>query len=213
VSLEPKVALERKVALTGRLIEGAGSLVALALPTVALVRLQGLPDDLSRIAYVILPTVSVALIVAIIARGTNIARLTGKKAARLTLLLAVAGAICTIGYSYVSDKLVVSLVYPEEGPPEVLVKPIVPSQEIQAIIGRYQGDYIIALTQDPNAEALKRSMFRERAGSVALLLGTMLLAQLLFVAAIVGGAWWLAERHLAPAPGSKNAPAPGSKDV
>lgn len=200
---------EQRVAFAGWLLEAAASLVGLALPTFALVRLQNLPEDVAAIAYVVLPTVSLALIVAIFIRGADIGRLSGRSAARLTLGLAVAGAIVTAAYAMISDKLVFTFIDATEAGEvvsEVHVKPIAPSQEIQDIVAECGGDYRIALSDDcPAAANLKTYMFRDRLWSVALLLGTMLLAQLLFVGAIVGGAWWLAERNFARETGTKEA--------
>jgi len=195
---------ERRVGFTGRILEGGASLVGLVLPTWALIRLQNLPEDVARIAYVILPTVSLAVVVAILIRGADIGRLSKRDAASLTLGLAVAGAIFTASYSVISDKLVYSLVDATEAGEvvsEVHVSPIVPRQEIRDILEECERDYEFALSDEcPGAAALKSHMYRGRTWSVAVLLTMVLLAQLFFVAALVGGAWWLAEHHLASPP-------------
>lgn len=196
--------IEDKVALTSRLLQAGGSLVALSLPTAALINLEALPDDLSRFAYVVFPAVSLALVVTIFISGASIGALSSKRAAALTLGLALAGATVTLGYTWISDKLVISLVVAETGGgerTEILVKPLFPSPRIRAIIDEYEGDYVDALTDHgPHVTSLKRYMYRDSGGATIALLGTLLLAQLLFVAAIVGGAWWLAERNHGPAP-------------
>jgi hypothetical protein len=205
LSVESAVPIERKVALARYLIEAGGSLVGFALPTFALVRLEHLPPDLSRISYFALPVASLALVMAIFIRGPDIGRLSSRKAARLTLVLAAAGLLSTAAYAYISDRLVVTLTEHSLGSDdrsESHVKPLFPSREIRTIVDEYEGEhdpYDAALREgEPNAAKLKALMFRQRGGSVVLLLGTMLLAQLLYVAAIVGGAWWVAERNVRP---------------
>jgi hypothetical protein len=202
MSLE-SVPLENKVNFIRRILEAGGSLIGLALPTLALIKLEGLPDDISRIAHVLLPAVSLALVVVIFIRGADIGRLSSKRASMATLVLALSGALLTFTYSWTSDKLVVSLIDVENGKDvlsEVHIRPVWPSKTLQTMMGKYGDDYETALYDSPNAADIKARMFRERGFSVALLLMSLLLAQLLFVASIVGGAWWLAERNVPSGP-------------
>lgn len=208
------MSLRERIALANWLLEGAASLVGLALPTFALVRLEYLPADLSAIAYIILPTVSLALVVAIFIRGDDIGRLSGRTCAARVVALALAGAVLTGVYAFATDQLVVAQV--ERTPDaeiflDAQVKPLAPSDAILAILTSCHNDYQFALSDEcPQAGNLKRLMYRDRGLAVGVLLGLMLAAQLCFVAAIVGGAWWLVEREHPRSPPPPEPHGPGA---
>jgi hypothetical protein len=189
--------LEERVALTERLIKAAGSLAGLAVPTVALVALGGLPDRQADTALIVLPAVSLALIVAIFVLGPEIGKLSRKRAATRILALAGAGALLAIVYSLLTDELVIQRTVMKANQVVQVdrdIRPISQSQRVQDILRPYRGSYPQALKRSPHKSELRNLMRQQRGWAIAAIFGSLVLAQLCFVAAIVGGAWWLAER-------------------
>jgi len=200
--------LRERVALTAWLIKGVGAIVGLVAPTAALVSLGELPDYLAGTAMIILPALTAVLIIAIVMLGDRIAQLSRKKAATLILACAAGGAMLTIAYGLFTQGQVVGNEHVDGDVVEYVtrdIKPLIPSREIVAILDSY-GGYREALLS-PQAEELRGYMRADDFSAIMLILAMMTLAQLMIVSAIVGGAWWLAERHGATAPtGSQPAP-------
>ncbi|HEV2816344.1 MAG TPA: hypothetical protein VGW40_03870 [Allosphingosinicella sp.] len=194
------MSLDEKIAFITRLIRSIGSIVGLAVPTAILIRLGRLPDYVSDTALILLPSVTIAVIIAIFVLGEQIGKLASGRIAAALIACAMAGATCTAVYSLTAYNLVIGRnIVNEAGTIQSLrdIKPLTPTDRIRAIIHPYRDDYHVALMRSPYAGELRRLMRDNNQSAVGLILVTMLLAQLLLVVAIVGGAWWLAERQAA----------------
>lgn len=204
-------ALREKLGFADWLIKTIGSIAGLVAPPAALVLLGKLPDQMTNAALIVLPLITVAAILALIILGGRIGKLSPLYAAGLSVACAAAGALLTVAYSQFTFGQVVGIVSPGEGAesPDREIKPLRPTEEIQNILNRYEGDYAEALLRRPEMRGLMRSANQSATALIWLL---MVCAQLLMVAAIVGGAWWLAEQDSAATPRrrSRRSGAPGS---
>lgn len=187
--------LERKIALSDRILKAAAALVALAAPTAGLIALGGLTKGLSGTALIVLPATSLAVIVAIFVLGPHIRSIPRAKAALLILAFAAGGAVCTAVYAKAAGNLVVERTTFRAGKivrTDRDLKPLSPSGRMREILSNAKGNYHRAIKGDDGTEFV--ALMRQHNDSAfALVLALMVLAQLLLVAAIVGGAWWLAE--------------------
>lgn len=168
-----------------RIVRAAAALGALAVPTALLIQARPLPDGMGRIALVLCGVVAVGVTLAIAMLGRRKRGRGGRAAAMLFVTLAAAIA-ATIGYMVLAERLTIPI--EEPGRTVLYIKPLTQSDALRNEMAHFE-DYEEALVRN---KTVIEPLLREDALSATLLLFTLLLlAQGLFVAAIVGGAWWL----------------------
>ncbi|HEX8625330.1 MAG TPA: hypothetical protein VF782_09645 [Allosphingosinicella sp.] len=157
------------------------------LPSAAvIVGLIDIPPSLGQLVKIVTVPVSIVAILAIIAKGEDIARWSANRAAIVFGACALVGSVAAVSYYIFADRHVF------EFQDVRMVSPIDPSPEILEIIKEWDDQYDLALENSGRNDELKGRLSRESTSAVVVMILLMVLAQLLLVVAMVGIAWRLA---------------------
>lgn len=181
-----RVSLNRRIASAGNILKGVVALLGL-LPSVAvIVGLIDIPPSLGQLVKIVTVPVSIVAILAIIAKGEDIARWSANRAAIIFGACALAGSVAAVSYYIFADRHVF------EFQDVRMVSPIDPSADIREIIKEWDDQYDQALENSARSDELKALLSRESTSAVVVMILLMVAAQLLLVVAMVGIAWRLA---------------------
>jgi hypothetical protein len=183
---------------TGNIIKGIGALLGLVPLLAVIYEVVAIPHDLESMAKLISFFVTVAGILSIMLNRNWISSLRSNKAALLVTGLVLFGSTSAIGYWTFARSNLVTIVHPksaqaEEWKEQVFI-PLRPSPEIRDMVAPFGNDYILALATGNHREKLSNAMRREQTSAMMVTLLLMVLANILLVLGIVGGAWKLATR-------------------
>jgi hypothetical protein len=180
------ISLNRRIASAGNILKGVVALLGL-LPSVAvIVGLIDIPPSLGQLVKIVTVPVSIVAILAIIAKGEEIARWSANRAAIVFGACALAGSVAAVSYYIFADRHVF------EFQDVRMVSPIEPSADIREIIKEWDDQYDQALENSARSDELKVLLTRESTSAVVAMILLMVTAQLLLVVAMVGIAWRLA---------------------
>lgn len=200
-----------RVDATRRLIESIGAIVGFVAPTSALIAVGRLPSHVALMAGAILLAVTTAFVITVFIHDQKIGRLGGKWITLIIALCALTGSVLTTVYERVADELIAEERHWDGdrlAETHRFVIPLNPSPRIIEIVDEFYGNYDRAIILSRYQAELKTLMRRQETSAVLAILGLMVLAQLLLVAAILIGASWLAQRA---APNAGAEPKPKSK--
>lgn len=181
----PAAGVADDIASAGNVIKAIVALLALLPPLAVITGLIDIPPSLGQLVKIVTVPVSVIAVMGIFAQRRAISRWSASRAILVFGACALLGSACAVSYYIFAGTHVI------EYRDERLVKPIAPSPEIEEIVDAWGGQYDQALAYSPLGEELRRRLGEESVSAILVMIGLMVLAQLLLVAAMVGFAWHL----------------------
>ncbi|MFZ0266310.1 hypothetical protein [Caulobacter sp.] len=178
-----------------RAIKGVAAIAALVPGVAMLTNVVPLPTEADQLLGGLCLVFGAAVVIAVVALRTRIAKLPPGLVAGLVLASCCVGAVFAIQYFSFGGTHVIAYVDRRlDGTSnEVrLIAPLKPSPELSAILAEFGGHYEEALHSPLHRSQVARLMSNENKSAAALLATYLILAEALMIGALVAGAWRVA---------------------
>ena len=173
-------------------IKGAAMLAAAAPGVAMLVNVVPVPPTIENLITASSLAVGAAIVISIMILRRSIQNASAPLLAIGVVIFALGGAWAAMKYVEFATVYVVSFVNTEHVEERVVV-PVTPSPELAAILGDFNGDYAEALVSGIRGPRVRQLVNEGHGPTYTRLVCYLLLAQILLLTAIVGGAWKVAE--------------------
>jgi hypothetical protein len=197
--------VEEQMSAVGRVVQGVGALLGLTPAIALLMGLVSIPPDLADLIKVLSFFISAGVILAIILMRASIRRMKSNVAAMLVLATVLLGSIAATGYWIVAQGHLIAVTNGKAI--EYFVVPLHPSARIERAVAPFGRHFEEAIYVSRQKDDL-RTWMREESGSASVvMLFLLVLANVLLVSGVVGGAWKVAGtiRGKAPPPKTPDA--------
>ncbi|QKG71880.1 hypothetical protein [Erythrobacter mangrovi] len=183
--------IERMKSVEG-LIKAIAALLAL-LPAFALLKgVVNIPPDVDDLITFISAAVGLVVVVVVLLATRWIDATRNRWVGLGALLAVIVGAGTAVAYfDYAGDHIVVIPAMDEEDSERIVI-PDAPSDELQALVRPYGGDYVEAMQLHVRRDRIRQLVESENTGATVRIIVLLVLAQILVTGGLVLGLWKLA---------------------